>query len=142
MENLEQVPLVSAKLGAFLKGKPLDTIRDKIKAISGFEAALLLSESTGVSSYTESEMKLIMSAILVGDYVVDTGRFYINTSKPIGGEEYLAIDSIVVSDGKEEVKWITDSLENAKLFTKEEIDGMVPSIYRSEQFLVPEWEVS
>lgn len=141
MEEL-QVPLISDRLGAFLKGKPISTIREKIKAVSELEAAISLSESTGISSYDESELKLVMSAIIIGDYVVDTGRFYVNTSKPIGGEEYLAIDSIVVSEGKEEIRWITDSLENAKLFTKDEIDKIVPSIYRTEQFLVPEWEVS
>lgn len=132
--------VVDKKIGELLANKSFATAKEKVSLIAAIYAAERVSENPLVLS--EEEYEIILNAVMSGstdNLLVDTGRYYINVGHPVGREEFLAIDGVSTTvDGDDSYKWIFESFSQAKLFTKEEIDMIVPKAYRSEDYIVME----
>lgn len=71
--------------------------------------------------------------------MVDTGNYYINVGKPVGREEFLSLSGYNEGEQCERTySWDFESFNNAKLFTKEEIETIVPEPYRNSMYVVME----
>lgn len=132
--------VVNKKIGDLLANKSFATAKEKISLIAALHAAERVSEDPLVLS--EEEYEVILNAVMSGstdNLLVDTGRYYINVGHPVGREEFLSIDGVSTTvDGADSYNWIFESFSQAKLFTKEEIDLIVPKAYRSEDYIIME----
>lgn len=124
-------------LGKFLKGKKMDSPKDKIAVIASIYVAERLEENPLVLE--EEDYSALLYAVLSDNYVVNTGNFYINIGNPVGREEFLSISGVKENpDGTKVYEWDFESFANAKLFTQEEIDTIVPEPYRNSMYVIME----
>lgn len=124
-------------LGEFLKGKKMDSSKDKIAVIASIYVAERLEENPLVLN--EDDYTTLLYAVLSDRYVVDTGNYYINIGSPVGREEFLSISGVKENpDGTKVYDWDFESFSNAKLFTQEEIDTIVPEPYRNSMYVIME----
>ena len=124
-------------LGEFLKGKKMDSSKDKIAVIASVYVAERLEENPLVLN--EDDYTTLLYAVLSDRYIVDTGNYYINIGNPVGREEFLSISGVKENpDGTKVYDWDFESFSNAKLFTQEEIDNIVPEPYRNSMYVIME----
>lgn len=129
--------VLKKRLGDFLKGKKLDSSKDKIAVIASIYVAERLEENPLVLE--EEDYTTLLYAILSDSYVVNTGNYYINIGNPVGREEFLSISGVKESpDGSKSYDWDFESFSNAKLFTQEEINTIVPEPYRNSMYVIME----
>lgn len=125
------------EVGEFMKGKAFNTPKEKI----AFFAAVHAAERAEVNplQLTDTDYRDILYAVNIGKYVVDTGNYYINIGNPVNREEFLSLSGIQTSDdGVQVFDWDFEGFENAKLFTQEEIETIVPEPYRNSMYLIME----
>jgi len=125
------------EVGEFMKGKAFNTPKEKI----AFFAAVHAAERAEVNplQLTDTDYRDILYAVNIGKYVVDTGNYYINIGNPVKREEFLSLSGIQTSDeGVQVFDWDFEGFENAKLFTQEEIETIVPEPYRNSIYLIME----
>ena len=125
------------EVGDFMKGKAFNTPKEKI----AFFAAVHAAERAEVDplQLQDSDYRDILYAVNIGKYVVDTGNYYINIGNPVNREEFLSLSGIQTSDdGAQVFDWDFEGFENAKLFTQEEIETIVPEPYRNSIYLIME----
>lgn len=125
------------EVGEFMKGKAFNTPKEKI----AFFAAVHAAERAEVNplQLTDTDYRDILYAVNIGKYVVDTGNYYINIGNPVNREEFLSLSGIQTSDdGVQVFDWDFEGFENAKLFTQEEIETIVPEPYRNSIYLIME----
>ena len=125
------------EVGEFMKGKAFNTPKEKI----AFFAAVHAVERAEVNplQLTDTDYRDILYAVNIGKYVVDTGNYYINIGNPVKREEFLSLSGIQTSDeGVQVFDWDFEGFENAKLFTQEEIETIVPEPYRNSIYLIME----
>mgnify|MGYP000848656461 FL=1 len=124
-------------LGEFLEGKLMRTAKEKIATITSIYLAERVEENPLVLE--ESDYNSLLYAVLSDKYVVDTGNYYINVGKPVGREEFLSLSGYNEGEqGERTYSWDFESFNNAKLFTKEEIETIVPEPYRNSMYVVME----
>lgn len=129
--------VIKNHLGEFLKGKKMDSSKDKIAVIASIYVAERLEENPLVLN--EDDYTTLLYAVLSDRYVVDTGNYYINIGSPVGREEFLSISGVKKNpDGTKVYDWDFESFSNAKLFTQEEIDTIVPEPYRNSMYVIME----
>lgn len=129
--------VIKNHLGEFLKGKKMDSSKDKIAVIASIYVAERLEENPLVLN--EDDYTTLLYAVLSDRYVVDTGNYYINIGSPVGREEFLSISGVKENpDGTKVYDWDFESFSNAKLFTQEEIDTIVPEPYRNSMYVIME----
>lgn len=129
--------VVRKNLGEFLKGKKMDSSKDKIAVIASIYVAERLEENPLVLN--EEDYTTLLYAVLSDRYIVDTGNYYINIGNPVGREEFLSISGVKENpDGTKVYDWDFESFSNAKLFTQEEIDTIVPEPYRNSMYVIME----
>ena len=141
--NLKEGLLVEGRvvlkkhIGEFLKGKKMDSSKDKIAVIASVYVAERLEENPLVLN--EDDYTTLLYAVLSDRYIVDTGNYYINIGNPVGREEFLSISGVKENpDGTKVYDWDFESFSNAKLFTQEEIDTIVPEPYRNSMYVIME----
>ena len=125
------------EVGEFMKGKAFNTPKEKI----AFFAAVHAAERAEVNplQLTDTDYRDILYAVNIGKYVVDTGNYYINIGNPVNREEFLSLSGVQTSDdGVQVFDWDFEGFENAKLFTQEEIETIVPEPYRNSIYLIME----
>lgn len=125
------------EVGEFLKGKSFKTPKEEIALF----AAVYAAERTEVNplQLDDADYRDILYAVNIGKYVVDTGNYYINVGKPVNREEFLSLSRVHTSDdGSQVFDWDFESFSNAKLFSKEEIETIVPEPYRNQMYLIME----
>jgi hypothetical protein len=125
------------EVGEFMKGKAFNTPKEKI----AFFAAVHAAERAEVNplQLTDTDYRDILYAVNIGKYVVDTGNYYINIGNPVKREEFLSLSGIQTSDeGVQVFDWDFEGFSNAKLFTQEEIETIVPEPYRNSMYLIME----
>ena len=129
--------ILKKHLGKFLKGKKMDSSKDKIAVIASIYVAERLEEDPLVLE--EEDYSALLYAVLSDNYVVNTGNFYINIGNPVGREEFLSISGVKENpDGTKVYDWDFESFANAKLFTQEEIETIVPEPYRNSMYVIME----
>ena len=101
-------------LGKFLKGKKMDSPKDKIAVIASIYVAERLEENPLVLE--EEDYSALLYAVLSDNYVVNTGNFYINIGNPVGREEFLSISGVKENpDGTKVYEWDFESFANDKI---------------------------
>lgn len=134
---LKDVVVVNKIIGNFLANKVFDTPKHKIALFSALHEAERREVNPLVLE--EEDYAVVLSAVLTGKYVVDTGMYYVNVGQPLGRDEFLTLqETRTTSDGHEEYTWCLDTFENAQLFSKEELATIVPSVYRQADFILME----
>lgn len=135
--NDDDVVVVNKIIGNFLANKVFDTPKQKFALISAIHKAE--REENNPLVLEEEDYAVILKAVVTGKYVVDTGLYYVNTGQPVGKEEFLAISSVeTTDDGKEKYIWEFETLQKAKLFTRDELATIVPRAYRQGDFILME----
>ena len=87
----------------------------------------------------DTDYRDLLYAVNVGKYVVDTGNYYINVGSPVNREEFLSLSGYHdQEDGTRIFDWDFEGFPNAKLFTQEEIETIVPEPYRNPMYLIME----
>ena len=125
------------EVGEFLKGKSFKTPKEKISLF----AAVHASERAEVDplQLQDTDYRDLLYAVNVGKYVVDTGNYYINVGSPVNREEFLSLSGYHdQEDGTRIFDWDFEGFPNAKLFTQEEIETIVPEPYRNPMYLIME----
>ena len=129
--------IVSPKVGEFLYGKDFSSAKNAISVLAAVHAAERAEENPLVLE--DFEYDQLLEAVYRKDFLVDTGQYYVNVGKPVGREEYLSISDVQYDEeGKRIYSWDFEGLHNAKLFTREELDTVVPEAYRREEYFVME----
>ena len=129
--------ILKKHLGAFLKEKKMDSPKDKIAVIASIYVAERLEEDPLILE--EEDYSSLLYAVLSDNYIVNTGNYYINIGNPVGREEFLSISGVKENpDGTKVYEWDFESFSNAKLFTKEEIETIVPEPYRNSMYVIME----
>ena len=125
------------EVGEFMKGKAFNTPKEKI----AFFAAVHAAERAEVNplQLNDTDYRDILYAVNIGKYVVDTGNYYINIGNPVKREEFLSLSGYHdQEDGTRVFDWDFEGFSNAKLFTQEEIETIVPEPYRNSMYLIME----
>ena len=129
--------VLKAELGNFLHGKSFQTAKEKIALFAAIHAAERAEENP--LQLQEEDYNDLMYAVTTGLYVVDTGNYYINVGQPVKREEFLSLSGVQTSeDGTQLFDWDFESFSNAKLFSKEEIETIVPEPYRNSMYVIME----
>lgn len=132
--------VVRKEIGEFLSDKPMETYEEKMSLFGSVHFAR--RQSSNHLHLDENDVEAIYHAIHTGEYVVDTGLYYVQVGKPLNKDEFLAIknqNSLRSNENGEIIyEWEFESFENAKPFTKEELERMVPKVYLSKDFIVME----
>lgn len=129
--------VLKAELGNFLHGKSFQTAKEKIALFAAIHAAERAEENP--LQLQEEDYNDLMYAVTTGLYVVDTGNYYINVGQPVNREEFLSLSGVQTSeDGTQLFDWDFESFANAKLFSKEEIETIVPEPYRNLRYVIME----
>ena len=140
INKLSDKIIVKKNVTEILSYIKFETPKEKIAALSMIYSAERQSENPLILE--ESDYETVLQAVMTGKFIVDTGLYFVNVGKPVNREEFLACSGIVTeSDGDGKYYWEFESRENAKLFTMEEINTIVPKAYRSEDYIVLEREV-
>lgn len=129
--------VVSKQVGEFLENKSYKTPREKVAFMASLYAAERSAENPLVLS--DEDYDSIMRILNGEDYVVDTGKFFINVGAPINREEFLCMVEVTHDvEGNRVIEWGLDTLDNAFLFSEQDWATMVPEGYRSDIFKVIE----
>lgn len=129
--------VLKSELGNFLHGKSFQTAKEKIALFAAIHAAERAEENP--LQLQEEDYNDLMYAVTTGLYVVDTGNYYINVGQPVNREEFLSLSGVQTSeDGTQVFDWDFESFANAKLFSKEEIETIVPEPYRNPRYVIME----
>ena len=140
INKLSDKIIVNKNVAEILSDIKFETPKEKIAALSMIYSAERQSENPLILE--ESDYETVLQAVMTGKFIVDTGLYFVNVGKPVNREEFLAFSGIdTESDGYDKYYWEFESRENAKLFTMEEINTIVPKAYRSEDYIVLEREV-
>ena len=133
----KQYLIVSEQVGNFLENKSYKTPREKVAFMASIYEAERRAEDPLVLS--DGDYDIIMRILDGEEFVVDTGKFYINVGAPINREEFLCVVNISRDDeGNRLFDWGLDTLENAYLFSKENFESIVPKAFRGDDFKVLE----
>ena len=137
INKLSDKIIVKKNVAEILSDIKFETPKEKIAALSMIYSAERQFENPLVLE--ESDYETVLQAVMTGKFIVDTGLYFVNVGKPVNREEFLACSGIgTESDG---YYWEFESRENAKLFTMEEINTIIPKAYRSEDYIVLEREI-
>ena len=137
LKLVEGYVVLRKELGDFLAGKLMRTAKEKIATITSIYLAERVEENPLVLE--EADYNSLLYAVLSDKYVVDTGNYYINVGKPVGREEFLSLSGYNEGEqGERTYSWDFESFNNAKLFTKEEIETIVPEPYRNSMYVIME----
>lgn len=129
--------VVSEQIGNFLENKSYKTGREKVAFMASLYEAERNAENPLVLE--EEDYDIIIRILNGADFVVDTGKFFVNVGAPIGREEFLcAIDVSYDAEGNRLIEWGLDTLDNAYLFSKEDLESIVPEAFRGSSFTVLE----
>ena len=133
----KQYLIVSEQVGNFLENKSYKTPREKVAFMASIYEAERRAEDPLVLS--DGDYDIIMRILNGEEFVVDTGKFYINVGAPINREEFLCVVNISRDDeGNRLFEWGLDTLENAYLFSKEDFESIVPKAFCGDDFKVLE----
>ena len=140
INKLSDKIIVNKNVAEIFSDIKFETPKEKIVALSLIYSAERQSENPLILE--ESDYETVLQAVMTGKFIVDTGLYFVNVGKPVNREEFLTCSEIgTESDGDDKYYWEFESRENAKLFTMEEINTIVPKAYRSEDYIVLEREV-
>lgn len=141
INKLSDKIIVKKNVAEILSDIKFETPKEKIAALSMIYSAERQLENPLVLE--ESDYETVLQAVMTGKFIVDTGLYFVNVGKPVNREEFLACSGIGTEsdDGDDKYYWEFESRENAKLFTMEEINTIIPKAYRSEDYIVLEREV-
>ena len=140
INKLSDKIIVKKNVAEILSNIKFETPKEKIAALSMIYSAERQFENPLVLE--ESDYETVLQAVMTGKFIVDTGLYFVNVGKPVNREEFLACSGLgTESDGDDKYYWEFESRENAKLFTMEEINTIIPKAYRSEDYIVLEREV-
>ncbi len=140
INKLSDKIIVKKNVAEILSDIKFETPKEKIAALSMIYSAERQSENPLILE--ESDYETVLQAVMAGKFIVDTGLYFVNVGKPVRREEFLACSGTRTEyEGDDKYYWEFESRENAKLFTMEEINTIVPKAYRSEDYIVLEREV-
>lgn len=139
INKLSDKIIVNKNVAEILSDIKFETPKEKIAALSLIYSAERQSENPLILE--ESDYETVLQAVMTGKFIVDTGLYFVNVGKPVNREEFLACSGIGTESDGDKYYWEFESRENAKLFTMEEINTIVPKAYRSEDYIVLEREV-
>ena len=133
----KQYLIVSEQVGNFLENKSYKTPREKVAFMASIQEAERRAEDPLVLS--DGDYDIIMRILNGEEFVVDTGKFYINVGAPINREEFLCTVEVTYdAEGNRLIEWGLDTLDNAFLFREQDWETLVPEGYRSDIFKVME----
>lgn len=134
---MSQRVVVSREVGQFLRNKKFNTAREKISLFAALHAAE--RDESNPLILSEEDYNKVYEAITSGAFVIDTGYYYVNVALPLGKEEFLYLEETKVDkEGNPSYVFAIDSFEQAKRFTREEIETMVPEPYRTADYIMME----
>ncbi|VUW97505.1 Uncharacterised protein [Streptococcus constellatus] len=141
MSEIEK-PILTLEQDRFLKNKSFDTYKKKLEVLSRAYSANAMKTNNGFSLDSEEQYKALFEAVFSGVWDVDTGMRYVNVTEIIGVSSFLAGQKdengyyIRNSDG--EIVWDVVDIDEAELFTEEQIATIVPKEYRGKAFVLRE----
>lgn len=123
------------------KGK-FETYKDKCEIL---KSAMEANDSplSAFSLSSEEDYENFLLAIMSGQWITETGKFFVNITQPIGISSFLSAEKnsegYVYNERGDIVFNIVD-IDEAQLFTLTEIEELIPIEYRNEKFIIPEVE--
>ena len=146
MSNVERNQgrvVLPKELGEFLEYRNFDSFKDKFDVIgAAFKAQR--DEVSPLHILDESQYHAFLTAVIEGNFVVDTGKYYVNIGEPINRDEFLFYEeeTTASNDGlgatTKIYKWGTGSFKEASLLSFEELHSIVPKTYVSPEFILLE----
>ena len=110
----KQYLIVSEQVGKFLENKSYQTPREKVAFMASIYEAERRAEDPLILS--DGDYDIIMRILNGEEFVVDTGKFYINVGAPINREEFLCTVEVTYdAEGNRLIEWGLDTLDNAFL---------------------------
>lgn len=131
------------ELGEFLEHRNYGSFKDKFDVIgAAFKAQR--DEVSPLHILDESQYHAFLTAVIEGNFVIDTGKYYVNIGEPINRDEFLFYEEETTTsqDGlgatTKTFKWGTGSFKEASLLTFDELHSIVPKTYVSPEFILLE----
>ena len=141
MSEIEK-PVLTLEQDRFLKNKSFDTYKKKLEVLSRAYSANAMKTINGFSLDSEEQYKALFEAVFSGVWDVDTGMRYVNVTEIIGVSSFLAgqkdENGYYVRNSNGEIVWDVVDIDEAELFTDEQIATIVPKEYRGKAFVIRE----
>lgn len=135
-------PVLTLEQDRFLKNKSFDTYKKKLEVLSRAYSANTMKTNNGFSLDSEEQYKALFEAVFSGVWDVDTGMRYVNVTEIIGVSSFLAgqkdENGYYVRNSNGEIVWDVVDIDEAELFTDEQIATIVPKEYRGKAFVIRE----
>ncbi len=135
-------PVLTLEQDRFLKNKSFDTYKKKLEVLSRAYSANAMKTINGFSLDSEEQYKALFEAVFSGVWDVDTGMRYVNVTEIIGVSSFLAgqkdENGYYVRNADGEIVWDVVDIDEAELFTDEQIATIVPKEYRGKSFVLRE----
>lgn len=135
-------PVLTLEQDRFLKNKSFDTYKKKLEVLSRAYSANAMKTINGFSLDSEEQYKALFEAVFSGVWDVDTGMRYVNVTEIIGVSSFLAgqkdENGYYVRNSNGEIVWDVVDIDEAELFTDEQIATIVPKEYRGKAFVIRE----
>ena len=135
-------PVLTLEQDRFLKNKSFDTYKKKLEVLSRAYSANAMKTINGFSLDSEEQYKALFEAVFSGIWDVDTGMRYVNVTEIIGVSSFLAgqkdENGYYVRNSNGEIVWDVVDIDEAELFTDEQIATIVPKEYRGKAFVIRE----
>ena len=141
MSEIEK-PVLTLEQDRFLKNKSFDTYKKKLEVLSRAYSANAMKTINGFSLDSEEQYKALFEAVFSGVWDVDTGMRYVNVTEIIGVSSFLSgqkdENGYYVRNADGEIVWDIVDIDEAELFTDEQIATIVPKEYRGKSFVLRE----
>ena len=135
-------PVLTLEQDRFLKNKSFDTYKKKLEVLSRAYSANAMKTINGFSLDSEEQYKALFEAVFSGVWDVDTGMRYVNVTEIIGVSSFLSgqkdENGYYVRNADGEIVWDIVDIDEAELFTDEQIATIVPKEYRGKSFVLRE----
>lgn len=135
-------PVLTLEQDRFLKNKSFDTYKKKLEVLSRAYSANAMKTINGFSLDSEEQYKALFEAVFSGVWDVDTGMRYVNVTEIIGVSSFLAgqkdENGYYIRNSNGEIVWDVVDIDEAELFTDEQIATIVPKEYRGKAFVIRE----
>lgn len=138
VKELTKSVVIKQEVADFLDNKSYDTGKDIVSLFAALYEAERDAEHPLVIE--EEEYEDIIKAVISKDFVVDTGRYFVNVGAPIGREEFLVKRGIESNGDDSVVSYDLEALSNATPFTLKELESIVPTAYRTSDYVMLENE--